>query len=671
MSESSRRKSLRRKPNKEPLTAQSDTDDSETGYNDIDDFLEGADDLDMTSLTSELGTIGAGLDDLSFLLDDPPEPSDTGQRAPDAPGETVDLTLTRRTVHQRDDVGPGPRTAPVRITLTLRPDTGLDATLTRYRSHEDGTVSADAPDSIMWSEYENYQVDETTWARDSRGLPLVAARGRTPQAAPDESGQAPGPLFYFDRADLVESTYPKTKDAIDAEIAKGDEREADFWDKRKNEIQQLGHVLIPYPTDGVTTAEKTVKVPPGDYPLLKSRSFFDDKIAVGQLAPFSPIVKYGDGYVAISPDPMWTIRSDDAPEDEEKGAGRELTAKKIIDLFAASPRFRPHLPGPEWLRDDQIHYVTQEQLGAALVLERFTTDPVEIEAAKRQNAAAFELGVDTNGYHSKGHLYVKKSRRGTGVEYHEATHRLSHAAVKHVFGSSFNEGLTEYFTRPLVAQLVGAGEMPPRDAYEPQVQAIDALVRYAGVTEDQLAAAYFTGDLRPLYEQVAKAAVHPPFSPAEPFSLDAYAALLEDRHADEAREVLITACGPQPGADAPAEATGFEKTLKATRDTAGALVKDRRLSAGTRIELLKALNRADDAKTETDLRPLTTLVESANRDLADHWATPLVRKTADLLTSPQADSYRALLEPAYLKALADANDQAYQELASWVKIYNL
>jgi hypothetical protein len=640
-----------------------------TEYDFMDDFLDGVEDLDMTELTKQLGS---GLDDLSFLLDDPPEPADTDQRAPDVPEvpqEIEDLNLTRRSVNQRDDIGRDAQKAPVRIELNPRPK--LDARLRRYRRQQDGTVTAGPPDSIPWSDYENYQVDETNWARNGEGLPLVAATGAAPPPAPDEGGDAPAlgaTLFYFDRADLVESTYANTSEAIEAEVEKGNQNETNTWKERQNEIQQMGYVLIPHPTTGTNTAGETVELPPGEYPLNKSRGYYDEKIVVGQQAPFSPIVKYGTTYAAISPDPIWAIRRDEVPEDEEQGAGHELSAKKITDLIAASPRFQLHLQAPGWLSDDQIHYVTQDQLGAALVLNRFTESPEEIASAKKQNEAEFELSRTTNGYHGNGHLFIKKSRRGTGVEYHEATHRLSHPAVKHVFGSGFNEGLTEYFTRPLVAPLVKAGEMPPRDSYEPEVQAVDALVKYAGVTEDQLAAAYFTGEVRPLYDQVAKTAVHPPFSSAEPFSLDAYAAELNGPFADEARDVLITACGASP--DSGVSLTAFEKSLKAACYTADILIKDRRLPAGTRIELRKLLNRAEDAKTYDDLLPLTTLVDSASQGLESHWATPITMRAALLLASPEADLAKPIIEPLFLQALARVEDKAYLELDSWLKKYN-
>jgi hypothetical protein len=86
-------------------------------------------------------------------------------------------------------------------------------------------------------------------------------------------------------------------------------------------------------------------------------------------------------------------------------------------------------------------------------------------------------------------IYVQYSYRGTGVEYHEAMHKLFHRSMRDALGSMFNEGVTEYFTWHVIGGLVADGHVVRDEAqYGPQRSRSPAWS-----SEDVLARVYFAG----------------------------------------------------------------------------------------------------------------------------------------------------------------------------------
>jgi hypothetical protein len=85
-------------------------------------------------------------------------------------------------------------------------------------------------------------------------------------------------------------------------------------------------------------------------------------------------------------------------------------------------------------------------------------------------------------------VFVHADRGNPGTVIHEGMHKYSNLKIKNTFGSSLNEGVTEFFTRKITDELSIA-----RSNYEDNYAAAKKMADT--LTEDVVAKAYFDGDL--------------------------------------------------------------------------------------------------------------------------------------------------------------------------------
>lgn len=372
-----------------------------------------------------------------------------------------------------------------------------DKTLTSFECTDDrrvgASIEASAAKSISYWDVTNDSllVDPGTWAQ-SGGRPLVLAK--RPSKPEDEEH-----LLWVERRELVDPTYATTLKTIDAMVAgqEAEFRDA-YWPQRKAGIQAMAKISLPDDAQGVVGGSKSiVTVPKGTYKKLRVR----DGVLFDPSVPFFVVIevpKMGD--VAIAPAALEGAETTDSDKAQASGLAVSVSAATIMETFAASPLIRGYVPNRVWLTDQQIHYVTPDEMGAAHVLERMPSGPEERTAAKTRDNDTFVNGTFVPGLRLGDDILVQLTGRGTGVEYHEALHRLSHQTFRGTFGRWFNEGVTEYFTRLAIAGLAERKALVRTDSpYEAQRTAAATLVKTHVVTDTELGEAYFGGNLVPLY----------------------------------------------------------------------------------------------------------------------------------------------------------------------------
>jgi hypothetical protein len=340
---------------------------------------------------------------------------------------------------------------------------------------------------------------------------------------------------WLDRGSLVDPAWKFTTLSIDTLTAKAElELQKTIWSTQREKYSKAKSVTVPSDMMGVVADGKLVTVPPGTYPL---KRIMERTLVPTQRTPFSLLIQMDKTAVAIIPDMLGGIDDSHTSEAQEQGLDVPVTAQAIMQVFAAAPPVIGHyVPTTPWLRDDHLHYVTREQMGAVFVLSRMPASQTEVDAARKQHETTFLAGTDTPGVRIDGHIYVQLSARGTGAEYHEAIHLLSgtHLGVRDVLGWHFNEGLTEYLTVLVLAQPIKDGRVVRNEAqYSMQRQCVQKLVSRGIVRDAELAAAYFAGELGPLFAGVAKAA-------GREFSLQGYAARVDPKHGYDAMDHLDT-----------------------------------------------------------------------------------------------------------------------------------
>ncbi|MER5647494.1 hypothetical protein [Streptosporangium sp. NPDC002524] len=490
------------------------------------------------------------------------EEADAAEEAEDVEGAGT-LTLNKRDL-LTDSGSEAPFGAPTSsaIELVEHPrfhasvNTPAPARTPIYRRRPNGELGDAEEKQLGYGDFMWHRIGQPVPVRGPNGVPMVASKSTL------DDGD-----YLIGRDALVEKTYQKTVDAIDATEKRHDADHSEFWTRMLATLKELPEVTVPsqlsaFPKTAVDQRKlrnaRPVPVPPGTYP---KTGILDRRMESGQFSPFSLAITVGTQEVVINPDlvvsDLIPSRDSNTPEGNtpqvvdalqravsesggEKARAARLTAEQIVTLFTGSATFQQYvtLPAdPGWLRDEHVHYVTQDEMGALLVLNRMPDNPGEIEKARSDDR--FATSDTTNGTQIDDHIYIKENRTGIGTEYHETVHRLSSPAVLAVLGFWFNEGLTEHFTQLL---LEGGTLVRNKNQYGEQHQAITALMEYAGVTETELADAYFRGELQPLYDRVARTAVHPPFSRSAPFSLDGYAARVDEKRSAAARETLRVAC---------------------------------------------------------------------------------------------------------------------------------
>lgn len=586
---SPKRNSLRNK--KSVGVVHSDTSSSEDSFLNIEDEDE---DGGEAGLREALGILNAFAqeDSWSFAPVDQPETAVIeSPPAPEEVKETGELAVSKRELLTDFDFpmdSGAPPAAPT-STVKLVPHPGFQtspgAGTTIYRRKEDGGLGAAKEDKLLPRDFSSYLIGRPVPVHDTKGMPMVACNW------------VYGGEYLIGRNVLVEETYQRTLTEIDANDKAGDEILSGFWTRVSERLLDMTEVTLPIPLSAIPMSAggerrgrqaKPVEVPPGTY---RKIGIANQRVDFAQLSPFSLIISVEGEEMLVAPDILSydLIKSAEADTSEEEAGASEgvpeekadvsekadapeenplqgtevppqvaealreivpeseevravrLTAEQIMASFTGNAGFARYVKLPErpdWLRDEHIHYVTEDQMGALLVLDKMPKDQDEIEAARADDR--FAEGKTTNGLRIGDDIHIRENRTGIGTEHHETVHTLSHPAVLEVLGFWFNEGLTEHFTQLL---LEGGEIVRNKDQYGQQHRAITALMEYAGVTESELADAYFRGELQPLYDRVAARAVSPPFSWDTPFSLDAYAARLDGKHAPAARLTLQKACG--------------------------------------------------------------------------------------------------------------------------------
>ena len=370
----------------------------------------------------------------------------------------------------------------------------MDKKLTAYECTPDREVGleipADSPSSVSCFDVtvDLLSVNAGTWAEFGGKTLVVGKKGEESE-------------IWVDRTALVDPRYEATIGSID-KIGADEAAELDeLWARKRADIEASTTVSLPETFDGVSgKTQQKVQVPAGEYKKLAIR---EGDFALPNSAPFYIVINVPQtGPVGISPAALEGTVSPAGHQPPPPSAQAPVPAATIRAAFGAAPEhIRRLIPAGEWLTDQQIHYLEPDEMGAAYVLERPPT-AAEVDTV-RQDAQVndkFVTGRSLPGLRLGAHIFILKTMTGTGTEYHEAVHQRSHDVFRKSFGNNFNEGATEYFTRIVISEAAGRGDLVRNDSpYEPQLASITALVSAGVVTEPGLASAYFTGTLAPLY----------------------------------------------------------------------------------------------------------------------------------------------------------------------------
>ncbi|MFV2103561.1 hypothetical protein [Micromonospora sp. LOL_024] len=349
-------------------------------------------------------------------------------------------------------------------------------------------------------------IDESAWAA-ADGQALVLAVNLL------------GAEVWAAREFLRDPAYQSTERSIQ-EIADQTEPQLleTFWHNQRQEFDERAEIVLETEVKGrdSTDTSKVVTVPPGIY---INHTVIDGRILPQQLAPFSIQLSLTNGaHVSVAPDDVAGVDNSHVTEAQNRGTATRLSAETVTARFATTATIiQRYLPTTQWLTDQQLHYPTPREMGAVFVLGRKPKDDSEIEQALEDSPELFEQGLTSPGVRLDDHIYVRDDQLGTGTEYHEAMHMLSHRSMRAVLGWDFNEGTTEYFTRLLLAESVDTAVR--NDAqYSSQRAGVEFLIDRELTTPLDLANAYFKGELEPLFTTMREAT-----SGTELVSLQAYA----------------------------------------------------------------------------------------------------------------------------------------------------
>ncbi|KAB8184531.1 hypothetical protein [Microbispora catharanthi] len=341
--------------------------------------------------------------------------------------------------------------------------------------------------------------------------------------------------YWIERGALGDPAYKATAASIGESYAAEAEALLPFWESRRAEYEPgergdqtvtLGRIL-----KGIDDTGQQVTVPPGTYLCrgTESRQIPGET----QLSPFSVSITVGGKSVLINPDTLSGYVDEHVVEAKSLGLANTLKAETIRALFAETKSLiSAYVPQDEWLQDEHVHYVTSDEMGAVFVLEKMPASAEAVEEARRKDDDFFEYGANTPGVCFGDHIFIQLDQLGIGVEYHEAVHSLAHPATLKILGWGFNEGATEYFTRMLVA---GAGDshklVRPKEQYQSEREGVEALIDLGVFTAEDLAKAYFAGQMQALFAKAAQRL-------GKGFSLQAYALHLQGGYASAARQTL-------------------------------------------------------------------------------------------------------------------------------------
>jgi hypothetical protein len=351
----------------------------------------------------------------------------------------------------------------------------------------------------------NVQVDEREWAMSPEGDALVLAK-------------VPGNVQrWLSRQYLRDPAYKSTELRIQLLATQSEAALLQtFWSQKRAHYATLPAIVLSTEISGVTwtDAPAVTTVPAGSY---TGQLVVDDLTWDSQLAPFSILLPIDAGHVLVAPDDVEGVDDSHVTAAQQQGHASPVPAAAVVKAFATTKTIiSAHLPSGNWLTDEHIHYPTAQQMGAVFVLRQMPTNDEDIEKARTGQPQRFDKGIRAAGVRLGDHIFISADQQGTGTEYHEAMHRISHPAVRAVLGWDFNEGVTEYFTRLL---LKGAENVVRNDAqYSSQRAGVEFLLDNTSITEQDLANAYFGGVLGPLFVEVVDAT-----KAVERVSLQAYA----------------------------------------------------------------------------------------------------------------------------------------------------
>ncbi|MCG5465065.1 hypothetical protein MED01_003335 [Micromonospora sp. MED01] len=335
-------------------------------------------------------------------------------------------------------------------------------------------------------------VDDAVWETAPDGQALVLAL-------------APGEVrVWAAREFLRDGAYRVTE--LEIELLAEQSRQQllkTFWAGKRKHYAELAEIVLKTEINGttVTAAPDVVTVPAGRY---TKQIVVDGETWQDQLAPFSILLPIDDVLVSVSPDDVEGVDDSHVVAAQEEGRATRLPAATVRARFATTATIvRPYVPASDWLTDTQLHYPTPTQMGAVFVLRRMPADEGEIEQTRQNDPELFQQGLTSPGVRLDDHIYVRIDHLGTGTEYHEAMHKLSHRTFRAVMGWDFNEGATEYFTRLLLAE---SEDVVRNDAqYASQRSGVEFLIDRGLITSQDLATAYFRGLLEPLFRKVREA----------------------------------------------------------------------------------------------------------------------------------------------------------------------
>lgn len=357
--------------------------------------------------------------------------------------------------------------------------------------HDSGSVGNPIRYSFPFDEG-RLQVDPEKWQTLPDRTPLVLAKRGSVRA-------------WARRASLCEPFYEETWSRIedlgreiDAEML------ADTWKKKREEYKEKTAVTLGYDAWGwVHLGDTTVMVKAGEYTVITTL----DNARKGAPAPFSILIQVEDKWIEVDPHDVQGSDTSHVDQAKQEGKADRLEAASVLAMFRSGPPFvSRYVPKGVWLQNNRIHYVTAEQMGAVFVLRRMPTGQAQIAHAESKDPDAFREGRSSPGVCVSGHICIRDDQMGTGTELHEAVHLLAHGAVRAVLGWNFNEGVTEYFTREILAAPANKGTAIRNDAqYSAQREAVEFLLTKHVITVEDLAAAYFKGEVGPLFAKVRAA----------------------------------------------------------------------------------------------------------------------------------------------------------------------
>jgi hypothetical protein len=390
-----------------------------------------------------------------------------------------------------------------------------------YQREDDGSVGARYHGLYAGEVAEGIEVDPEVWNSGPDEQSLILARHKAPDAE-----------VWIERSFLADpacqATMGKSRqeaDALDRDLDQA------FWQQAQADFQKLTGTVI-----RLTSAVKalrgavsgSVDLPPGHYKVLGT----SDRKFANQLAPFTVALETPSETVLVNPNKIPYTDDSQQKEAVAKGLANKLSAAEIRAPFPGLAIIRDYLPSSEWLTDANVNYVTPDQMGVAFVRNRKPQD-WETDDARNDNPDLFAVGAGTPGLQIGDDIFIQENYLGIGTEYHEAFHLLSKPAVRTTFGFDFNEGVTEYLTRKLL-QLLGKDKVVRDPAqYQAQHAGVSELIQHHAATDQDLADAYFNGNLQPLFTSAAR------LGPG--FSLQGYAACLTSSHHLGAELVLAQA----------------------------------------------------------------------------------------------------------------------------------